>query len=131
LGLLVVLFLAVAGTVISRAIRARLNSNNSSEQETAPSWTDTPQITAGWDYRPRRTIRRRVDLHPAAETAEDASSSRSAANENVWFNALDCPAVYPEPTVEDVTAQTPLSDCADVVSMYDQSLIDNRGVATE
>ncbi len=131
LGLLVVLFLVVAGTVISTAVRARLNSNNSGQQETAPSWTDTPQITAGWDYRPRRTIRRRVDLHPAAESAKDANSSRSAANENVWFNSLDCSAVYPEPTIEDATAQTPLSDCADVVSMYDQSLIDNRGVATE
>ncbi len=118
-GLLVVLLLAIAGIVIARAGSARLNSNNSDEVETAPVWKDGPEVTAGWDYRPKRAIRRLVDVDLAAETAEDPSSHRSVANENVWFNALDCAAVAPEPIVEDATEKAPFSDHAYVASTYD------------
>jgi hypothetical protein len=125
-GLLFVLLLAIAGIVIARAGSARLNSNNSDEVETAPVWKDGPQVTAGWDYRPKRAIRRLVDVDLAAETVEDPSSHRSVANENVWFNALDCAAVSPEPIVE-----APLSDCANTASTYDQSPIDNQTAVAE
>jgi hypothetical protein len=130
-GLLVVLLLGIASTWIARAVSARLNSNNCDRVETAPSWTDAPQVTAGWDYRPRGAIRRRVDVDLAAEVAEDPSSRRSAINENVWFKALDCSAVDPEPAVEHTTEKAPLSDCADVVSTYDQSPIDNQTAVAE
>jgi hypothetical protein len=125
-GLLVVLLLAIAGIVIARAGSARLSSNNSDEVETAPVWKDGPQVTAGWDYRPKSAIRRLVDVDLAAETAEDPSSHRLVANENVWYNALDCAAVAPEPIVE-----APLSDCANTASTYDQGPIDNNGVAAK
>jgi hypothetical protein len=108
-GLLVILLLGIAGIVIVRAANARLNSNNSDRVEMAPSWNDAPQITTGWDYRPRRALRRCADVNPAAETTEDPSSRHSAINENVWFNALDS-AVDPEPTVEEATEKSPLSD---------------------
>jgi hypothetical protein len=130
-GLLIVLLFSIAGILIALAVNARLSSNNADQVETAPVWNDAPQITAGWDYRPRGKIRRSADVDLAAETAEDPSSSRSAINENVWFNALDCSAVVPEPIVENATEKAPLSDCADVVSVYDQSPIDEQTVVAE
>ena len=132
LGLLIVLLLGVAGIVIGRAVSARLDSNNNFDQpETASDWRDTPQITVGWDYRPRGAIRRCAAVDLAWETAEDPSSSRPAINENVWFNALDSSAVDHEPTVEDTTEKALLPGRANLVSTYDQSPIDNHGVGAE
>jgi hypothetical protein len=130
-GLLVCLLMGVAGILIAVVVRARLNSNNYDRVETAPNWKDGPQVTAGWDYRPRGAIRRRVDVDLPAETANGPSSRLSAVNENVWFNALDCSAVAPEAIVENATEKAPLSDCADVVSVYDQSPIDEQTVVAE
>jgi hypothetical protein len=130
-GLLVGLLMGIAGIVITRVVRARLISNNYDRVETAPSWTDTPQITAGWDYRPRRAPRRRMHVDLATETTDGPSSHRSAANENVWFDALDCSAVAPASIIEDATETAPLSDRAYVVSTYDQGPIDNNGVAAK
>jgi len=146
LGLLVVLLLVVAGTVISRAVRARLNSNNSYQQETAPSWTDTPQITAGWDYRPRRAIRRRVDLHLAAETSEVLTPDRFVTNDDVWFNdaPLDdaAPGLLNDPPGAEEPLTSALSPATDpictapavddaAISRYDQSPIDERTAMAE
>jgi len=131
LGLLVVLLLSTAGIVIARTVSARLNADKSAEVETAPSWNDTPQITAGWDYRPRRAIRRCAYADSAAETAGGPSSTSSAVNENVWFNALDRSAAEPQSMIEDATGKVPLSDCADVVSLYDQSPIDEQTAVAE
>jgi hypothetical protein len=130
LGFLVGLLLGIAGIMLARTT-ARLNANNSEQVERVPGWEDVPQVTSRWDYRPRRALRRRVDADLAAETAEGLSAQRSVVNENVWFSALNCLAVDPEPTVEVGTEKAPLPDCADVVSMYDQSPIDNHGVAAE
>jgi hypothetical protein len=130
-GLLVCLLIAFAGIVVARVGTPPLNSNNYDRVETASDWEDGPRVTTGWDYRPRGAIRRRVDVDLPAETANGPSSRLSAVNENVWFNALDCSAVAPEAIVENATEKAPLSDCADVLSVYDQSPMDEQTVVAE
>jgi hypothetical protein len=61
-----------------------------------------PQITSGWEYRPRDVTRRNAALatHAEAETAEVVPSGSSAPNENdnFWFNFTNF-----EPTAEEAT----------------------------
>ena len=130
-GLLISLLIGIACFVVARFVRGRLSSNNYDRVETAPGWEEGPQVTAGWDYRPRGAIRRSMDVDLVAGPAADPSSQPSAIDESVWFDALDSSTVDHGPTVEDATEKAPLSDCADVVSTYDQSPIDNQATAVE
>jgi hypothetical protein len=131
-GLLIVLLLGVVGIMIGSVVSARLEPDNNFDQpETAPGWRDTRQIPAGWDYRPRGAIRRRADVHMAAETAADSSPSRSAVSEDVWLNALDSSALDREPTVEEAAPKAPFSGDVSKVSRYDQSPIDEQTAIAE
>ena len=84
-----------------------------------------PQITSGWDYRPRKAIRRYPAVASAGtETSEVLSPEPFAINNNVWLSN-DSREYAPhgffnlDTTVEDSTAKAPLSDHESAVSTYD------------
>jgi hypothetical protein len=129
LGLLIVLSLGVVGIVIGRVVSTRPNSNNSDQEEMAPSWTEVSQITAGWDYRPRAVSRRNAAFERGGPRLTDAVNSNFlAADENpdLWLNFAN-----PSPVVEEATTNAKLSDDASAVSMYDQSPIDDQTAVVE
>ena len=93
-----------AGISVRAAINGLLNWHKAERAQTAARKKNVPQITPGWDYRPRGSVRRHTAVDAArTETAETLSSSSSAvdANNVVWF---DC--IHPDPAVGDVTAKT-------------------------
>jgi hypothetical protein len=105
-----------AGISICAAINALLNWHNAERTLTAARKKNV-QITPGWDYRPRESVRRHAAADAArAKTAETLSSSSSAtdANNVVWF---DC--IHPDPIVGDVRAKTLSSAREHTVSTYD------------
>jgi hypothetical protein len=126
-GLMVVVLLGVAGIMIGRVVSARPNLNNSDQEEMAPSWTDTPQVTPGWDYRPRAVSRRNAAFERGGTGLTDAVNSNFPApdeNPDLWLNFAN-----PSPVNEEATTNATLSDEASAVSMYDQSPIDNGRLA--
>src|SRR5438093_3490972 len=86
---------------------------------------NAPQITSGWDYRPRGAFRRFAAVHSAgAETADVLSPEPFAINNNVWLNhdSLEClahPFMNLDPTVEDATTKAPFPDDERAVPVYD------------
>ena len=95
-----------AGVSIRGAINALLNGYKAERTQTAAKKKNMPQITPGWDYRPREAIRRYTAVDAArAETAETLSSSPSAAagNNAVWFDSIDT-----NPAAEDARKKAPL-----------------------
>jgi hypothetical protein len=87
-----------AGISIRAAINALLNWCKGKGTPTAARKKNVPQITSGWDYRPRESLRRRAAIDTArAETAKTLSSGSSAvaANNLVWFDFIN-----PDPTIE-------------------------------
>ncbi|HEX4201580.1 MAG TPA: hypothetical protein VHY59_08690 [Chthoniobacterales bacterium] len=54
-----------AGISIRRAINALLNGYKAERTQTAAKKKNVPQITPGWDYRPKESVRR----HAAAGRA--------------------------------------------------------------
>ena len=116
-GLLAIVVLGLAGLLIGGAARAFVNWNKVNREQRAPAKRSLPQITLGWDYRPRAVIRRDtpIDL-AAAETAEVLSSSPSAPNENdnVWFNFTNA-----ELTVGEGTIKASSGDNEGAVAAYD------------
>jgi hypothetical protein len=54
-----------AGISIRAAINALLNWHNAERTQTAARKKNVPQITPGWDYRPREPVRR----HAAVDAA--------------------------------------------------------------
>ena len=84
-----------------------------------------PQITSGWDYRPRKAIRPYAGANSAGtETSEVLSPEPFAINNNVWLSN-DSREYAPhaffnlDTTVENATANAPLSDHESAVSTYD------------
>jgi hypothetical protein len=81
---------------------------------------NAPQITAGWDYRPRIAIRPYAAIDSTrAETSDVLSPDPFAINNNVWLNgdSIECAAhtfINLNPTVEDATTKAQLSghECA-------------------
>jgi len=130
IGLTVVVLLGVAGVVIARAFSARRNSNNNFDRlETASDWTGTPQITAGWDYRPRAVSRRNAAFErggPGLTDAVDSNFLTADENRDLWLKFAN-----PSSVAEEATTNAKLSDDASAISRYDQSPIDNRGIAAE
>jgi hypothetical protein len=106
-----------AGISLRAAINAWLNSHKAERTQTAARKRNVRQITPGWDYRPRESVRRHaaVDV-PRAETAKNPSASPSAvdANNVLWF---DC--INPDPAVEHERTKAPLSGHESAVSGYD------------
>ena len=111
-----------AGISIRAAINASLKWRKAERVQTAARKKNMPQITPGWDYRPRVSVRPHAAAERAsAETAENLSSSPSGdANNVVWFDFIN-----PDRAVEDAITKAPLSDRACEVSGYDQGPIDH------
>jgi hypothetical protein len=60
-----------AGISLRAAINALLNSHKAERTQTAARKRNVPQITPGWDYRPRESVRRHAAVDVArAETAK-------------------------------------------------------------
>jgi hypothetical protein len=59
-----------AGISIRAAINALLNWHKAERTQTAARKKNVPQITPGWDYRPRESVRR----HAAADAARAETS---------------------------------------------------------
>ena len=128
-GLLAIVVLGLAVILIGGAVGAFLNWSRVEGTHIALRMKNAPQVMSGWDYRPRDVIRREAAFEcggPVTPTAVSSISSTLNENDNVWFNFTK-----PEPTVEEATTKAPLSSDACAVSRYDQSLIDNNGVAGE
>jgi len=95
-----------AGISMRATINALLNWRKAERAQTARTKNNVPQITSGWDYRPRKGGRRNPTLDWAGtETAETLSSSARAAEANnvSWFDFVD-----PEPAAEEATTKEPL-----------------------
>ena len=106
-----------AGISIRAAINALLNWPKAERAQTAARKKNMPQITPGWDYRPRESVRRHAAVDAArAETVETLCSSPSGvdANNAVWFDFIN-----PDRTVEDARTKAPLSGNGYAVSKYD------------
>jgi hypothetical protein len=106
-----------AGISIRAAMNALPNWRKAQQAQTAARKKNMPQITPGWDYRPRESVRRHAAVHAArAETVETLSSSPSAvdANNAVWFDFIN-----PDRTGEDARTKAPLSGNGYAVSKYD------------
>ena len=106
-----------AGISIRAAINSLLNWRKAKGTPTAARGKNTPQITSGWDYRPREPLRRRAAVDAArAETAKTLSSGSSAvdANNLVWLDFIN-----PDPTIEEAKTKARLWDRAYAGSTYD------------
>jgi hypothetical protein len=83
---------------LTRVVGALRNRNRVQVTDAALSMHDVPQITSGWDYRPKDVIRRDTAFDVGrAGAAELVNSSASTPKENddVWFSFTS-----PEPTEE-------------------------------
>jgi hypothetical protein len=106
-----------AGISIRAAINALMNSLKAERTQTAARKRNVPQITPGWDYRPRESVRRHAAVDVArAETAETLSSSPAVVDAS---NVISFDFINVDPTVEEVTTKAPLSGHESAVSMYD------------
>jgi hypothetical protein len=95
-----------AGISIRTVIKALLKWHKPELAHTAHRKKSVPQITSGWDYRPKQATRRYAAVaSPGPETAEALRSSSLAINEheNVWFNFIDS-----GPTAEDARGKAAL-----------------------
>ena len=125
--LLAIALLGIAGVLLSLggAGSAVLGWREVEETRSTRIRRYAPQITSGWDYRPRGAFRRFAAVHSAgAETADVLSPEPFAINNNVWLNhdSLEClahPFMNLDPTVEDATTKAPLWDHESAVSAYD------------
>jgi hypothetical protein len=126
-GLLTIAVLAIAGIFLclGGAGSALLGWRKVEGARSMRIKKNAPQITSGWDYRPRKAIRPYPVVNSAgAETSAVLSSERFAINNNVWLNngSLECAAytfMNHGPMVEDATTKAPLSDNKSTVSTYD------------
>jgi hypothetical protein len=103
-----------AAISIRVAINSLLNRQKAERTKTADKKKNVPQISPGWDYRPRKPVRRHAAVDAArAETAENLNSSSSAldANNVIWSN--------PDPAIEDARTKGALLDHVYAGSMYD------------
>jgi hypothetical protein len=78
-----------------------------------------PQITSGWDYRPKKAIRRYAALDGAAaaeEAADIVNSNPSEANttDDVWFSFINVDAA-----AKDATTNPPILGDGRALSTYD------------
>jgi len=114
---------------LTRAVGPLRNRQRVQVTHSALPMHNEPEITSGWDYRPRRINRREAAFDrggSGTSTAESSSPSTTTENDDVWFDFINR-----EPTAEQAPPSMPLSADACRVSGYDQSPIDNKGVATE
>ena len=106
-----------AGISLRAAINALLNSHKAERTQTAARRRNVPQITPGWDYRPRESVRRHAAVDVArAKTAETLSSSPAVVDAS---NVISFDCINPAPAIEDQRTKTPLWDRAHTGSRYD------------
>jgi hypothetical protein len=106
-----------AGISIRAAINGLLNRQKAERTKIAAREKTVPQITPGWDYRPRKSIRRHTPVDAArAATAESLNSSPSAvdANNVVWLDFINS-----DPSIEHARTKGPPRDRAYAGSRYD------------
>jgi hypothetical protein len=105
------------GISIRAAINALLNWHKAERAQTAARKKDVPQITPGWDYRPRKSVRGHAAVDAArAETASTLSSGPSAVDA---ANADWLDFINPDPTIEEAKTKVRLWDRAYAGSTYD------------
>lgn len=93
---------------LTRAVSALRKRNNVQVTDTALPMQNMPQITPGWDYRPRGVVRKDAAFDcGGTRTAEVAGTSTSKENDDVWFNFTNA-----EPTAEHAAITAPLSEDA-------------------
>ncbi len=137
-ALLTIAVLGIAGILLCLgvAVRPLLSWSKVERARSAPIKKNAPQTTSGWNYRPRKAIRRSAAVDSAgAETADIVSSEPFAINNNGRFNddSLQRTAhtfINLNPTIEDETTEAPLSGHASPVSVYDQGPIGEQTAAT-
>ncbi len=125
--LLAIVLLGIAGILLclGGAGSALLGWREAEETRSTRIRKYAPQITSGWDYRPRKAIRRYPTVASAGtETSEVLSPDPFAINNNVWLSndSLEyAPHAFfnLDTTVEEATAKAPLSDHESAVSAYD------------
>ena len=106
-----------AGVSLRAAINALLNSHKAERTQTAARKRNVPQITLGWDYRPRESVRRHAAVHVArAETAKTLSSTPAIVDAS---NVISFDCINPDPAGEDARTKAPLSGHESAVLMYD------------
>jgi len=91
-----------AGISIRAAITALLNWRKVERTQTAARKGHVPQITPGWDYRPRQSVRRHAAVDLArAETVKTLSSSPAVVDAS---NVISFDCINPDPAIEDESA---------------------------
>jgi hypothetical protein len=128
--------LSVAGILIDRALSALFKQNKASEARRVPIEQNPPLITSGWNYRPKKAIRRCTAIQNAETEATDLVTPNAAKDENDnvsfddrWLEFAAHPSVNGDNVdakVEQATMKGPSSDHESAVSAYDQSPIDER-----
>jgi len=103
-----------AGVSIRAVIKGLLKRHKAERAQIGHWKKSVPQITSGWDYRPRKANRRYAVGRAEAETVEVLSQDPSATNENdnAWFNALEGAAhtfIDPDPIAEDARTKGSVS----------------------
>jgi len=105
------------GISIRTAINSLLNRQKAERTKTADREKNVPQISPGWDYRPRKSVRRHAAVDAArTETAESLNSSPSAvdANNVVWLDFINSGS-----SIEHARTEGPPRDRAYAGSTYD------------
>jgi hypothetical protein len=104
-----------AGISIRAAINALLNWHKAERTQTAARKKNVPQITPGWDYRPRESVRRHAAVDVArAKTAKTPSSSPAVVDAS---NVISFDLINRDPAVEH--ERTKVAGHESAVSRYD------------
>jgi hypothetical protein len=112
------------GISIRAAINSLLNRQKAERTKIATREKNVPQITPGWDYRPRESVRRHAAADAArAETSDILSPDRFAIDHNVWFNndsfEYAAHTFDSDPAIGDARTKAPSRDRAYAGSGYD------------
>jgi hypothetical protein len=91
-------------TWLTRAVTALRNRNRVQITHTVFPMQNAPQITSGWDYRPRSAVRQTAAFDCRGQTAAVVGASTPKENDDTWFNFTN-----PEPTAEQAPITAPLS----------------------
>jgi hypothetical protein len=81
-----------AGISIRAVINALLKWHKAERAQAAHKKKNVPQVTSGWDYQPRKSVRRHAGIdHRGTETANAQGADYSTTNNNddVWFDSID------------------------------------------
>jgi hypothetical protein len=116
-GLIPIIILGITGILIGGGVSVAVYWSKVYKTPSAPAKRSFPQITSGWDYRPRKAIRRyaTVDGAPAREAVDLVNSNPSEANtsDDVWFSFIDV-----DPATRDAATNPPIPGEGRAVSAY-------------